>query len=100
MVAAPDGDRAGAVPARSICREIHRAQHEPRTGQLVAIPGHRRAVIRDETRLTFCVHRARFDVRQIGVQKRYPVRRVPKQVAFDEYRRYVCCAIRGHACRR
>jgi hypothetical protein len=85
VVAAPDDHGAGALAAGALCGQIDGLQHQPRTGQPLAVPGHCCRVVRHHQRLALLAHLARRQLGQIRGEQGQAVRGMAQQIAFQQH---------------
>ena len=85
VVAAPDDHGAGALGACALCGQIDGLQHQPRTGQALAVPGHCSRVVRHHQRLALLAHLARLQLGQIRGEQGQAVRGMAQQIAFQQH---------------
>ena len=84
VMAAADRDHAGAVLARLFPRIFHGAQHQPRAGKALAVPGGAGAALVHHFIFARARHAAAFDFGEIRRQQRQAVGIVAQQIAFDQ----------------
>ena len=98
VVAAPDDHRAGALGVGTLCGQFDGLQHQPRTRQALAVPGHCGRVVRHHQRLAFFAHLARLQFGQIRGEQGQAVRGVAQQIAFQQHVGYGLGLVRWQAC--
>jgi hypothetical protein len=85
VVAAPDDHGASALAAGALCGQIDGLQHQPRTRQALAVPGHCGRVVRHHQRLALFAHLARLQLGQIRGEQGQAVRVMAQQIAFEQH---------------